>query len=240
VKYMAVTTFNKAGYDLYGKRFIETFREHWPEQVDLLVMSEGFDGDVDLLDASPWLRAFKARHKGKQVDSYRKDAVRFAHKVAAITWAAALPGIDRLIWLDGDMVTHSPVTLADLRELSPDGGVLAWLDRRNMYPECGFMIFDCNHPRYWELIAEFGNQYCTDRLFDLPEWHDSYVLQQVVKAGRYPTKSLSGAGYDTGHPMINGPLGAWFDHLKGKRKQAGKSSPRDLKVKRKEGYWASR
>ena len=41
-----------------------------------------------------------------------------------------------------------------------------------------------------------------------------------------------------GHPMINSDLGKYFDHLKGDRKEVGKSNkPKDLKVKRTESYW---
>jgi hypothetical protein len=38
--------------------------------------------------------------------------------------------------------------------------------------------------------------------------------------------------------MINSDLGKYFDHLKGDRKEVGKSNkPKDLKVKRTERYW---
>jgi hypothetical protein len=40
-----------------------------------------------------------------------------------------------------------------------------------------------------------------------------------------------------GHPLINSEWGAWLDHLKGNRKTAGRSLPKDLKVKRTEAYW---
>jgi hypothetical protein len=41
----------------------------------------------------------------------------------------------------------------------------------------------------------------------------------------------------TSHPAINGPLGAFLDHMKGPRKSEGRSRPGDLKMKREEGYW---
>ena len=39
------------------------------------------------------------------------------------------------------------------------------------------------------------------------------------------------------HPFINGPLGTVMDHLKGNRKNDGKSRAADLVVKRQEEYW---
>ena len=40
-----------------------------------------------------------------------------------------------------------------------------------------------------------------------------------------------------GHPLINSVWGAYLDHLKGGRKQLGKSKPSDLRITRTEEYW---
>ena len=72
----------------------------------------------------------------------------------------------------------------------------------------------------------------------MAEWHDSYVIQQLVEGMGLKTKSLSGPeGFKTSHPFVNGPLGAYMDHLKGPRKAMGRSQARDLKVQRAEPYW---
>ena len=66
----------------------------------------------------------------------------------------------------------------------------------------------------------------------------SLVIQQLVQLAMLPTRSLSGErGARTGHPFINGPLGAYMDHMKGPRKQLGKSRRKDLKINRNEPYW---
>jgi hypothetical protein len=41
------------------------------------------------------------------------------------------------------------------------------------------------------------------------------------------------------HPFINGPLGAYMDHMKGDRKDQGRSLAADLLVRRDEGYWSA-
>jgi hypothetical protein len=106
-----------------------------------------------------------------------------------------------------------------------------------MYPECGFYMINCRHPRHREMVAALIAMYEHDALFKLPEFHDSFVLQRVVELAGVGTKSLSGGASKTTHPLVNGPLGKWFDHLKGSRKQAGRSKPGDLRVKRTEAYW---
>ncbi|TCN30337.1 hypothetical protein [Sinorhizobium americanum] len=243
--FCAVSTFNAAGLELYGRRMVSSFREHWPEEVGLRVYSEGWGlldcwgpEIVHLASASPWLNEFKARHGHRTFRDFRWDAVRFSHKVAAVCHAARTIDVDVLIWLDGDIVTHASLTIEDLEGLAPrDGEWISWLYRQDMYPECGFYMLDRRHPEHDRLIASLEAMYMQDLLYGLAEYHDSYVLRHVVEAARVPWRSISGKGGTTSHPLINGPLGQWFDHLKGNRKREGRSRPADLKVARSEGYW---
>lgn len=242
--FLAVSTFNAAGLAKYGRRMMDSFHRHWPDTVPLRVYSEGWHHQgpeayvTDLLEASPWLAGFKARHADRHVDGYRWDAVRFSHKVAALCHAAATSSADVLIWLDGDIVTHSPISEDDLADLAPkDGEWIAWLDRARKYPECGFYMLNCRHSRHKAMMESLEGMYRDDRLFSLKEWHDSFVLQDVVERTRIGTKSLSGEGRTTAHPLVNSPMAQWFDHLKGKRKDLGKSLPEDIVLPRSEAYW---
>ena len=66
-----VTTFHKAGYDLYGKRMIQSFLQQWPSEVRLYVYAEDCAVEEtapnlfvrDLHASSPELVAFKAKWK---------------------------------------------------------------------------------------------------------------------------------------------------------------------------------
>ena len=53
-------------------------------------------------------------------------------------------------------------------------------------------------------------------------------------AEMYLREAKTGGG---GHPLINTKLGKWIDHMKGARKNQGKSKTSDIMVKRKEDYW---
>jgi len=243
VKFAAVSTFNGEGLESYGRRMMQTFAKHWPASVELTVYSEGWSEEgpaklVDLVSVSPWLAAFKQRHAGRAFKDYRWDAVRFSHKVAAVCHAALSTDADVLIWLDGDVVTHSPISEADLEGLAPvDRDWIAWLDRDKVYPECGFYMMNCRHLMHREVIAWLQAYYAEDLLFRLPEFHDSYVLEHIVKNSEVGRKSLSGEGRKTGHPLVNGPLGKWLDHAKGNRKKSGRTGRGELRVKRSEPYW---
>ena len=243
---LAVSTCHLEGWKKYGQRMADTWTLNWP--VPLAFFGEGFDPPDDAfihrmsdLNGVAWLQEFKRQHpyKPKGAYNYRFDAARFAHKVAAVLEAASMES-EHLIWVDADTVTHTPVPMSFIDSLLPRGDeYIAWLDRKGKYPECGFFILNCQHPRHREFLTALRAAYATGSLFKMAEWHDSFVIQQLVEGMGLKTRSLSGkAGLNTSHPFINGPLGAYMDHLKGPRKQAGRSSGRDLKVERTENYWS--
>jgi hypothetical protein len=91
-----------------------------------------------------------------------------------------------------------------------------------------------------EFLRKFQEYYdfAEQGIFTLDEWHDSFVfdaVRQVVSVDSRDWSSHLITG--EGHPLINSEWGAYLDHLKGKRKDYGKSLVADLKVKRQEGYW---
>jgi hypothetical protein len=169
---------------------------------------------------------------------YRRDAVRFSHKVAAIGAAAETAECDVLIWVDADVVTHAPVTVEWLDSMFPEPAELAWLDRDGAYPECGFLMF--RMPAAAKLIRTVVRAYREGAIFSLPETHDSYVIQHYVRRLGVKTHSLSGpeGRKHIGHPWVSSRLAECLDHLKGEtRKAAGKSLKSDLRVPRPEPYW---
>lgn len=243
-----ISTFNAAGLESYGRRMAETFDLHWPGEVGMTVYAEGWwetigrAGLMNLEKVSPWLSAFKERHANRTFKDYRWDAVRFAHKVAAVCYAATCHSdrqdCDWLIWMDGDVITHAPVTEHALSEMLPRGDEwISWLDRARMYPETGLFVLNCRHPRHHEMILRLQTMYAADCLFKLKEFHDGFVIQHVVKESGIAAKSLSGDARRTSHPLVNGPLGAFLDHAKGQRKKAGRTPKAELVAPRAEAYW---
>jgi hypothetical protein len=270
--YRLVTTCHAEGWEQTGRRMATSFAEHWPADVTLEIYSEGFAVDViapNVIERElpGWHTDWKARHatnddahgrdvrrfgridrrKGK-TQSYRRDCVRFSHKVAALTDAALNPAIVNragppgwLIMIDADTLTHGPVNLEWLRSLVPvPGQYMAWLDRIAWYPECGFVMFDERHPAHAEFMARFRAFYSSDAVFSLPETHDSFVLQHLVglavASGMFPQSfSLSGReGRRSSHPFVHSRLAEKLDHTKGKRKFKGRSPEG---AGRREAYW---
>ena len=265
MKYTVVTTFNTDGLKQYGQRMISTFEQHWPAEVDLIACAENCQPVVgrlntkiyDLLKLSAPLNTFIQRHKNNPrahglagppevfnpKKSFRWDAVRFAYKIYSIALVANYTSGGWLIWLDADTCTHSDITVIDLEKLCPSSAMISYLGRGERYhSECGWVAYNLDHPETRNFIAELKDMYNQDKIFDLPEWHDSYVWDVVRR--KYHTEhefcnlntTLSRPNL-AGHPFINSDLGKFMDHLKGSRKTAGRSHANDLVIDRLEAYW---
>jgi hypothetical protein len=226
----AVTTYAPKHWESHARRCVESFEHHWAG----MVLRQFTDQALELQSA--WLAAFKERHAARPTHNYRFDAVRFAHKVAAIELAYKLGTADVLVWIDADSVTHAPVDAGWLAGLL-GGGEFGYLRRARKYPECGFMLIR-RCPAMDEFIGRLVEAYRSDGLFGMAEWHDSWVIEQVRQQMDLKCVSLSGEAEGSGHPLVNGPLGSRLDHLKGQRKAVGKSLSTDLVSPRNEKYWS--
>lgn len=253
MKFHCVTTTNAKGWNETGRRMAGSFIAKWPSEAKpLTVYAEDFDlhlPDIEVRRLPAWLGEFKAKHGSTPAAvgqrnggyDYRWDAVKFAHKVAALTDFAEPLADGVLIWLDADTFTHADLTTDWLESLFPEPAYLAWLDRINAHPECGFVMYRCSHPYHQSFMQAYRNLYTSGELFKLPQTNDCTALEHIVTAkvlrGKIPPPvSLSG-DKTWHHPFVNGPLGSRLDHMKGPRKTEGKSRARDMRVKRSEPYW---
>lgn len=256
MNYHVVTTCNRKGWEETGRRMAASFRKHWPlHSLPLMVYAEDFDPDiidcVEVRRLPAWLAHFKQVYGSVSVANgmvdgrytYTHDAVKFAHKVAALTDFAENLTSGVVIWLDADTFTHSDVTEEWLDGLFPEPAYIAWLDRLNTHPECGLVMFRASHPYHGNFMQAFRNLYTSGDLFRLAETHDSFALQHLVRAkvgnGKIPPPaSLSGEARRTSHVLINSRIGEAMDHCKGSaRKARGHSDRRDIVFPRSEPYW---
>jgi hypothetical protein len=259
MKYTVVTTFSANGYKQYGSRMIDTFLATWPKDVQLLVYAEGVTVTqsapnlqvLDLEAASAPLVEFKQQwahvpkangnpFPGSERKAFKWQAVRFAHKVYAIFHAAKICNTQWLIWMDADMVCHSAVDTARLDRFFPDAIDLCYAGRTNKFTECGLYGMHLTSAVTQQFLTEFQRMYdeAESGIFTLAEWHDSFVFDAVRK--KFSMQELNwsaGLIKGEGHPIINSEWGAYIDHLKGARKDQGRSKPTDLVVTRKESYW---
>lgn len=262
-----ITTFHKSGYELYGKKMINSFLQQWPKEIKLYVYHEDCIVDesadnlikFDLHSTCTDLVVFKNRWKGipkangdvsaDPVRSQRKDAgkgfkwdaVRFSNKVYAVYNCSKICDTDWLVWMDADNYCHSPISTNELENFFPKNRDLCYLGRKNKFSECGLYGINLRSQSALKFLQDFVDHYnhAEQGIFLMDEWHDSFVFDEVRKKHQLSELNWSeGLVTGEGHPLINSAWGAYLDHLKGNRKHLGHSKKQDLLINRKEDYWA--
>jgi len=261
-KTAVVTTFSRAGYDLYAQRMMASWSKHWPAGVDLYVYPDELtplpnDRRVrGVYDRMPEKDAFLRRYGRSAAYTgnlssgydYRFDAVKFCHKPFCIQDIMRRSSnhsnpYESLIWLDADTLTHSPVTMQAVYDMTPPEYDVMYLGRCYKYTECGFLYFNLMRKNARDLIDTWVNYYTEGTFRAERECHDSYLFDRArdQMGDRLNGKNLTGhlpRRKGAGHPMINSFLGEYFDHLKGNaRKITGKPRKNDLFVEHQSDYW---
>lgn len=220
-----VTTVHKAGFDLYGHRWIESM-PNWPG-AEFVMYAEGFTTpDVRCVRCEdlPRLEAFKRRHSAYKAPDWRHDIVRFSNKVFAAY--DALYDYDGIgVWLDADCVTDKPIPTGYVEDQLGDA-YLAHFDRPGHYTETGLWLMNCAHPKHREFLDLWVRWFEEDAFTRFNEWHDCTTLDATIRLTGVPTKSLSGRYGNLMHPMAKADFSKYVDHCKGARKVAGASPER--------------
>lgn len=157
MKRIVVTSFSAHGFQQYGENMITTFKQYWPADIPLIVVSEdplpimnddrvSFHDYGELVpEGDHFKRKFghfseangnfveftdtAAGLKATRIYNFRFDAIRFSHKVFSIFGTDRAHDCDELIWLDGDTVSHSAIDDRFFKGVSPGDGHLSYLGR---------------------------------------------------------------------------------------------------------------
>lgn len=188
MKVAVVTTFSPKGYEVYGRKMIESFAEYWPTNVRLLVYYEG-ERPKDAHDRAEWipLDAYGERQKFIAANSHRPDdpldyrfrVIRYCHKVFAQVLAWHLIERDtHLLWLDADTVTVNLINREVMTKLlPPEGKIASYLGRPyHTHTETGFIAYGLEAG---EFLAEMERVYLSGEVFKLPQWHDCMVFDHA-------------------------------------------------------------
>lgn len=248
---MKITTgWSPSGYREYAHRFAATFERYWPAGIGYSAWVEEFSGAPRATERRlfeiPGVLEFFERHagdraaRGREVSAawkpgdrrigynWRLDAMKFCRQVFIIAEAGreAEEG-ELLLWLDADVVTHAPCSPEAIGALLPDGFDLAYLGREPKHSEIGFQLYRVNE-RTRRMLTYFRELYAGDRIFSEKEWHSAYAFDLARRwaESHVGLKSWNLTPGGRGHVWHQSPLTQWLDHLKGDRKQAGRSPER--------------
>lgn len=230
---------NRKYYKLVGKRMIDSFQKNF--DIPLYVYWEGDDPPpeaecIDLLNETN-LTAFKERNKNKPQDDFFKAASKFAPKSYSVIHALENSQSDYTMWLDADVFVHTKIDQSFYDKVITDK-MATVLGRKNRYLESGFVVYNHSHSRLQEFIDIYKACYEQDKIFDLPEWHDAFVVDWIIKKMDAPIFNLTPHGENYQHVFVDSFLGDYMDHMKGNRKKEGSSRRNDMKTRKSQSdYW---
>ena len=237
-KFAFVTCWGVGGYDKYAKRFLETWKEFVPwgsltayyHDCDLPEDAPKADNIryVNLVEACPELTEWKLKNQTNNGQSpqgynFRKDAIKFSHKVFALSQRGRELGSERhlpfLVWLDADIHTKCAVSQDEFSEIFRSEPDEAHLGRHGTYAETSFLAFNLYTEAGRNLLNDLLESYLSGEIFYWTEWHDGFIFSRLLAVARWKglrelnlTPTVGGAGSDA---FNNSPLGKWFVHLKG-------------------------
>ena len=204
---LVITTFSEDGYNLYGKKMINTWCEHWPANYKLRIYAEHDlkvnDARVEVVDlhkSSEKLVAFKTATQlmSKQATDKKQrnkvlKTVKWCHKVYAMEHALN-EDYDYLIFLDADTYTKDTVPAGQLESLSLDCLFSVHFERihKMRHYETGLIIFNLKHQQIDDLRENITSAYDTLDIFNHPKTWDGFWIAELATQRKYHVVDLAG------------------------------------------------
>ncbi len=222
---IAITTFSVDGYELYGKRMIETWLKYWPDNYRLVVYTEGYNLEerdkrlleLDINQACPDLEKFKTESKklindpeNKKLQNRVSKTIKWCHKVYAMEHALKNNLTDYLIFLDGDTYTKNIVD-ADLAAKCTKNHLFSVHFEKlkhGLHFETGFISFNKKHRQMPLLITEMLKDYNNLNIYKHQKTWDGYWFAHLYATFKLDVLDLSkGASPGVfGNPLLKGTL----------------------------------
>ena len=226
-----ITSFNQDYYNRIGRDCVESWLQHWPQQLRLTCYVENFRmpehpriDQIDFEDLCDQYRQFQAGDSKPRVKTFAKKAYSVIHAMENLD-------CDRLIWIDADTITTAPVQVSDIVDLCADDvcatfmGVYHHLHKQDptsplmFSAETGFFILNKRHESFQKFCDRYREYYDCRLDQGLRRFYDGEVFGAVVKDLRDHTKfrdlceSLA-KSYNS--PLKHTPVGRFLVHYKSK------------------------
>lgn len=243
--YSVCSTIHTEGYNKYAKENFESFDKFWPKQIHLNLFMEGEYNPVlsnrfnyyDFFKEEPELKKFLKRNKNRswvpteKLKAYKRNWRKFSFKSFAMYRASKIVDTEYLIWLDADITTTQPLEKSLLDFYTDENKFCSYLNRNNhkknklgmrylLSSETGFIIFNLKHPYAEEFFERFIDYYKTDKIFNLYEVTDNFILDTVIKQmeteGKISNIELTDGTYE--QPLKQTKLGLILSHQMGAKK----------------------
>lgn len=201
-----VTSMSPEIWQQYGQVFLDSFLKFWPSDYPLNIY---FDGKPPMADTDrvQWFNLYEIPgvnrflsmvgqfpvFRGLVLNNYHYnlDLYRFCRKHFALMHASDRDRYHGLLyWVDADVETIAPV---------PEEWLDTWLQdtcvcvmKRTEYHLCAsFVGINCSHPQAQFFWREMNNRYALGYVFPMFQWHDSFVLQELLENGKVSHRDIA-------------------------------------------------
>lgn len=188
------TTFNKNGYELYGKEWVQSFIKvaNYYNKFKAKVYYEGFKPTIehpaiewikyeDAITWHPeWKKSFLAQ--STHADYVKTMTVRFSHKAFVIQHALDNNSNDYVIWLDGDCVFKNADFTTFPIDVIADNFLACQLEHAHdlNHIESGILIFNGKHEDTVKFNAEFKKWYAVENVLPMGQPYDGFLVFKTL------------------------------------------------------------
>lgn len=192
--YAVITSMDEAYYQKVGRACIESFGAHWPKDIQLYVYNEGMiePPKRKWVTYLPWsdlgaeFDRFCARNTGGRTQTFAKKAFSVMAGMQSIN-------VDRLIWLDADVISTYSINPQLLDMITPNNVLSTHYGVQHDWPsdtdpnrisfscETGFFIVNRRHQDFDNFARRYREYYTQDLGVNLRRFYDGEVYGAVVE-----------------------------------------------------------
>lgn len=192
--YAVITSMDNAYYNKVGRACIESFGAHWPKDIMLHVYDEG------IVDAPKrkWIEYRAWDELGENFKNFCQRDINsriqtFAKKAFSVIAGLRTIDVDRLIWLDADVITTYSINPQLLDMITPESVLSTHYGVQHEWPsdedperisfscETGFFVVNRRHPQFESFVNRYEQYYMDNIGENLRRFYDGEVYGAVVR-----------------------------------------------------------
>ena len=231
-----ITTLHKDGYNLYGKRSIETWSKYFPQDWEIVYYAEKhqpeFDKRVTIVDfdkiCPDWEGFYSAikesyekkKSSDKKILNWHKKALRWSFKSFSLLHALKNPSTKYLIWLDSDVIANKP-PINNWIQICLNGKCMAGQFENikvGGHVETGVLIFDLEHPDIQKIIDWIDLGYNKYKILEEDKAWDGIWMAKLVTLNTVSWNNLEMVIKSDVAKSFSSDSLKWLTHRVGKRK----------------------
>lgn len=189
-----VTTFAKDHINVYGKRFVQSFKKYC--NYPLYIYAEDFKSEdidyevVNFYDSIPQHKEFKKnieqlKNTANPKESNRlRKALRWSYKSFSTIHALENIDADYIVWIDADVITLNTVPNDLVERICESHLIMCYPQSlsEGIHIESGFVVFNKRHSNISQVVEHYKNGYHKNQILTIQKPWDGYWLSELVHA----------------------------------------------------------